>query len=744
MDVRTTTGEKFVLERAINRGGEAQIWTVGNDPHLVAKLYHKPTAEHKNKLTTMIAAPLPRVGSHPAVAWPLQLLYRQNTFVGYLMPRAAGSLPLFHFYNPARRQRLGLPHAWPRFLHRTATNLAAAVELVHAHDHVIGDLNESNVLVTQSALVTLVDTDSFQIRNRVTTPALIQSWLGATQPLQLYRCGVGKAEYTPPELQGIDFKSIDRTPEHDNFALGVLIFYLVMGGFHPFAGVLATTDPAAGSVGRIDLYAIRRGLFPYIQWGSNGQQALQPPPNAPAFAHLHPGLQDAFRRTFSDGHTQPERRVSAKEWKQLLHEAEEALVTCPQDANHLYSRHLPHCPTCTPIASRQSHRGQARGAQGVSVQEVSGQSDSEQWNSGQESNIGVGAQLAGALIGVSKRLGVGGVLSGWLATVASVQRINLWLSLQQLKPQIKDALHYCQHGLYNYAKITQSIIRGLPAQIVVAKRIAVTHADLLGRWCIGNLVGMVAATGAMVGGYLLLPQIDQIVGLAPQTQAMLLAALFALLLGTSQSYVLGQSILPSRYLRYGWIGITAVTGAIVGAAGYRLLGPDWHQVEAWSTHALAFTLLAALFGITLGFLQSFLLRQQLQLADDGRAWTLANGISGILTAQGWLWGRALPYSWQLGDLPDWQINAGMGALVGIAIGALLSGSVLLWMVQGPRRSVHLRHFALGLWRRSNTPIHLRNSAVRWARALLLLLLFWCFLQIVSQLNGATAAVTPTL
>jgi serine/threonine protein kinase len=723
MEVRTTTGEKFVLERAINRGGEAQIWTVGHDPHLVAKLYHKPTAEHKQKLTTMIATPLPRVGSHPSVAWPLQLLYRQNTFVGYLMPRAAGSLPLFHFYNPARRQRLGLPHAWPRFLHRTATNLAAAVELVHAHDHVVGDLNESNVLVTQSALVTLVDTDSFQIRNQITTPTLIQSWLGSPQPLALYRCGVGKAEYTPPELQGVDFKSIDRTPEHDNFALGVLVFYLVMGGFHPFAGVLTANEPAAGSVGRIDLYAIRRGLFPYIQWGANAQQRLQPPPNAPAFAHLHPGLQDAFRRTFSEGHTQPERRVNAKEWKQLLHEAEEALVTCPNDAHHLYSRHLRGCPICTPVASRQSRARQVDSGQLDSEKSVSGQSVS-----GQEGKKGVGARLAGVWRGVAQRLGVDGVLSGWLAAMVS---FNLWLSLTQRTPQIKEQV---KQALYNYAKIIQSTVLGLPGQVVVAKRIAVTHSALLGRWCAGNLIGMVAATGAMVGSYFLLPQLDPMVVLVPQTQAMLIATLFALLLGTSQRYGLGQSLLPSPYLRYGWVVITAATGTGVGAAGYWLLGSDWHQVETWPDHALTFTLLAMLFGITLGFLQSFLLRQRLQLADDGRAWTLANGISGILTAQGWLWGRALPYSWQLASMPDWQINAGMGALVGSAIGTLITGSVLLWMVQGLRRNLDFRHVALGLWRQPSRPIHLRHSAVRWVHAFLLLILFWCFLQVVSPLN----------
>ena len=71
MDVRTTTGEKFVLDRAINRGGEAQIWTVRQEPHLVAKLYHKPTTAHQTKLTAMITAPV----SYIAPARELSILF---------------------------------------------------------------------------------------------------------------------------------------------------------------------------------------------------------------------------------------------------------------------------------------------------------------------------------------------------------------------------------------------------------------------------------------------------------------------------------------------------------------------------------------------------------------------------------------------------------------------------------------------------------------------------------------------
>ena len=711
MDVRTTTGEKFVLERAINRGGEAQIWTVRQEPHLVAKLYHKPLAEHQAKLTAMIATPLTHVGSHPAVAWPLHLLYRQNTFVGYLMPRAASSLPLFHYYNPARRRRLGLLHAWPRFLHRTASNLAAAVELVHAHDHVIGDLNESNVLVNQAALVTLVDTDSFQIRQS-TAPPRVLSWLGTHPTQQIYRCAVGKAEYTPPELQGVDFKSIDRTPAQDNFALAVLIFYLLMDGFHPFAGVLRS----GASVGRVDLHGIKHGLFPYQPPQTSTQLLVQPPPNAPTIDHLHPGLQDAFRRTFVDGHAAPERRVAAKEWKKMLQEAEGALITCPQDRSHLYARHLRHCPTCGPTP-----------APSASVTPTTPP---------------VFPQAASAVTTTLSRFPRTWLPARWPAVGQQLNQLAQQSKLAM--PQLAHTLHRLQPDWRTYTKQAHQVMVTLPNRLTTAHRTAFAHADLLGSWLLGNLVGTPLAALAAVGGYTLLPQITEIAPLTTRQQAMFLVLLFATLLSACQAYVLRRTLLPWPYLRYAWVGVAAMSGAAIGAAGLRVLGPAWDQVNAWSAQAYPLTMLAAFFGITMGFLQALLLQQQLRRADDARSWTIVNGVNTILIVQGWLWGQTFPYTWQIAEVADWQLNAGLGALAGVGMGTLLSGGVLLWMIQGPRRTLYLHNFALNLLRWSVKPPRVRRSAGRWGRALLLLIIVWVFLHMITQLQGAAAQIAPPL
>lgn len=53
----------------------------------------------------------------------------------------------------------------------------------------------------------------------------------------VFHCDVGVPLWTPPELQGRDFRGLTRTKNHDRFGLAVLMFQLLFMGRHPFAGV---------------------------------------------------------------------------------------------------------------------------------------------------------------------------------------------------------------------------------------------------------------------------------------------------------------------------------------------------------------------------------------------------------------------------------------------------------------------------------------------------------------------------
>ena len=172
--------------------------------------------------------------------------------------------------------------------------------------------------------MTLVDTDSFQVRE--------------PQNGVVYRCPVGKPEFTPPELQGCRFTHLDRAPEHDLFGLAVFIFQLLMEGTHPFAGIFAGLGDPPPYEARV-----AAGHFPY---GRKHHGPYRPMPSAPPSDILHPPLQELFRRCFEEGHRHPRRRPTAQLWQRALQEAESTLVSCSTNDQHVYGNHLRACPWC--------------------------------------------------------------------------------------------------------------------------------------------------------------------------------------------------------------------------------------------------------------------------------------------------------------------------------------------------------------------------------------------------------------
>lgn len=335
------------LTNKLGKGGEATIYHIAKYRNLVAKIYHHPTPAREAKLWAMLLNPPKQHDTHGTIAWPTRLVYQQDSkmmavtvpdqlrttnpgqFVGFLMPKITSNYSIFHIYNPVMRQQLPYRLDW-QTLHRIAYNLCLMVEAIHVKGYVIGDLNESNILVNRKALVTIVDCDSFQVMDNSGS---------------IHRCQVGKPEFTPPELQRVSFREIDQSPEHDLFGLGVLLFQLLMEGYHPFAGVLDSSV----SVGRVDLYAIQQGLFPYDR-----ASKITPPPSAPNFDRLHPQLQQLFKRCFQSGYIRPDLRPSGQHWQTALRAALKQLVKCKNA--HLYSQHLPQCPYCPKPVSFPPHQ----------------------------------------------------------------------------------------------------------------------------------------------------------------------------------------------------------------------------------------------------------------------------------------------------------------------------------------------------------------------------------------------------
>lgn len=215
--LRTGDGTPVVLGQRLGRGGEGSVYTVVNSSRLAVKVYHDHANndDRERRLRALIKATGP--GASPAVAWPKQgVMDHSGRTVGFLMESFSDARPIHELYTPLSR-RTYFPAADRGFLARAALNLARVVARLHDDRFVVGDLNHSSVLVLPDATVRIVDADSFPI-----PPDFI--------------CRVGTPEYMPAELQHADLRLVKRQSQHDVFAVSVLIYQLLLGGRHPFAG----------------------------------------------------------------------------------------------------------------------------------------------------------------------------------------------------------------------------------------------------------------------------------------------------------------------------------------------------------------------------------------------------------------------------------------------------------------------------------------------------------------------------
>jgi hypothetical protein len=327
MRLAEQNGSAIHLDRRLGGGGEGDIFAVAGNPSIVAKIYFVQKSDRVEKLLAMVSNPPvdPTSGlGHVSICWPKMLLFSSSReCVGFGMHRVdvSKNVPVLELYNPAARRQVAPEFTWG-YLLGTAANISSVVEAIHACNCVVGDLNESNFLVSNRALVTLVDCDSIQVPN--------------AQTGRYFRCGVGKADFTPPELQGSDFSRIDRSRIHDNFALGVMIWMLLMEGIHPYAGVWNGRNDPPPLEDRI-----RAGDF-----SCSNSSKVSPMPAALPFDFLPAALRSLFARCFVDGHSDPAARPSPREWTAALTSLSGHLRTCSRNSRHVHPNHLAKCPWC--------------------------------------------------------------------------------------------------------------------------------------------------------------------------------------------------------------------------------------------------------------------------------------------------------------------------------------------------------------------------------------------------------------
>lgn len=297
-DFTRAGGAPLHLERQLGEGGEGAVWTIRDEPELCAKIWRQPNPGAVDKLSEILG--LYTADRAEIAAWPREMVRgADGEPCGFVMERLEGWLPLFRGYQIKSRQQW-LPTAKFGFLVRLARNAAACVERVHQAGMVIGDINESNMLINGRAVAKLIDVDSFQLR----------------VDGRLFPCEVAKPEYMAPELAANP--EIDRTKEQDRFALAVLLFQILCFGRHPFSGRAEEGKDLSLEE------AIRSGAYAYAEG------PLRPPPGMD-LSWLSPEVRGLFELAFKGSQAD---RPSAAAWYAELLRLEDGLRPCEANPAH--------------------------------------------------------------------------------------------------------------------------------------------------------------------------------------------------------------------------------------------------------------------------------------------------------------------------------------------------------------------------------------------------------------------------
>ncbi len=324
-------GKPLTLANEIGRGGEGYVVGFRDLPTHVAKVYHRPLApDHAIKLAAMT-----QLGTQQLLgiaAWPVSTLHESpfGQVIGFMMPRIVDYKPIYELYGPKARLA-EFPRADWRFLIHTAVNLAKAFAVVQHHGHVIGDVNEKNILVGHDATIRLIDCDSFQI----------------IADGRRYPCIVGVPTHQPPEIQVANspLSTIVRTANHDNFGLAVCIFQLLFLGKHPFAG-----RPLGQAEVTIEK-AIQAFAFPY---SVSRKVMLARPPGSLQLTAVPCYVADLFERAFGPTGVKDGARPTPREWIEALTKLNSQLRACSQNGSHYYYVNLESCPWCLIEAETQT------------------------------------------------------------------------------------------------------------------------------------------------------------------------------------------------------------------------------------------------------------------------------------------------------------------------------------------------------------------------------------------------------
>lgn len=302
-------GTTVVVKSKIGEGTQGEVYLVDSPQGLQAVKWYKPeqaTPDQRAAISYLVRTGPPYGAAGRRFIWPLDLVTAPGSQqFGYLMARI----------DTGRFAELG--EVWAHLkpvpglaaLCEISYELANSYRALHLSGHCYRDISAGNLMFDPKAGTVLIcDNDNVGVNRQ----SRCQVW--------------GTMEYMAPELiRG----EADPSTATDLHALAVLLFYLWVW-HHPLHGEMEYRYHCWDIPAKKQVY----GTLPVFVFDPENPANRLPddPDYAVAkkrWALSPPALRDMFVRAFTEGLSNPGRRVTEGEWQNLFLDVKDRLVPCP-------------------------------------------------------------------------------------------------------------------------------------------------------------------------------------------------------------------------------------------------------------------------------------------------------------------------------------------------------------------------------------------------------------------------------
>ena len=210
--VKTKAGETMKLGRQLGSGGEGAVYCCIEHPGYVVKIYHKGQL-NKLRLKKIFMMEKKQI-RYDGLCWPERVIFSEKREpIGYMMKKIDGK-SLDTVFDSDESLLKAFPNWTKQDSIKLAIDILQKIQYLHMFGILIGDLRLKNIVIDKTGTACLVDLDSCQVDN--------------------LPCPIGFPDFTPPELQHVEFKKQLRSFYNESFSCSVLLFKILFCGLHPY------------------------------------------------------------------------------------------------------------------------------------------------------------------------------------------------------------------------------------------------------------------------------------------------------------------------------------------------------------------------------------------------------------------------------------------------------------------------------------------------------------------------------